>query len=137
VGGSGAFPNGTKVTVGGCVGTVIGRDPSDGGVIMVAVSDAPAPVMARESALCLTTLEKKDIVLIIGGELLDLTAQLIGIDGTDAILKMDGSLDIRIIGLHHCAAFNPEWALMIPPPPSPVVIADDDDWEHYNPAQYK
>ena len=51
---------------------------------------------------------KKDNVRIIGGNdplLVGSTCLLIGIDGADAIVKVDNTLDIKIIALRHCAPY--------------------------------
>jgi hypothetical protein len=105
---------------------------------MVHVPGAADPVLVHNSALWHATALKRDTVRIITGPHRYRTALVIGIDGTDAIAKMDDNLDILIIGLDNCAAFDPAWALLAPPP-SPVVITDDEDGDgpRYDPAQFQ
>ena len=48
---------------------------------------------------------KKDNVRIIGGELVGRTGLLLGIDGDDAIVKVDDTLDIKILQLRFCVPY--------------------------------
>jgi len=46
---------------------------------------------------------KKDSIIIINGDLMNSTGTLIGVDGTDGIVKMDTTNDIKIVELRSCA----------------------------------
>lgn len=46
---------------------------------------------------------KKDAIVIIHGDLANNTGTLIGVDGTDGIVKMDTTNDIKIVELRSCA----------------------------------
>ena len=58
--------------------------------------------MAREE-LEIVRPSKKDKLIIIKGELMGNTGTLIGIDGTDGIVKMAANADIKILDLEICA----------------------------------
>ena len=46
---------------------------------------------------------KKDKLIILKGELAGQSGTLIGIDGTDGIVKLAGNSDIKILDLESCA----------------------------------
>jgi hypothetical protein len=53
---------------------------------------------------------KKGRTMIIEGPLAGQTGQVIGIDGHDAIVKMDDNLDIKLIKYSLCAQYTPSVA---------------------------
>jgi len=52
--------------------------------------------------------QKKDTVIIVGGEYKGLSGSLIGIDGGDGIVKTHANLDIKIVELHRLAKIRPD-----------------------------
>jgi len=62
-------------------------------------------IMVPSSELEIVRPRKSDHVKILGGSYLGRTCKLIGIDGLDAIVKIDGNLDVKILDLALLAKF--------------------------------
>ena len=91
-----------------CVGTVIERT---GSMLTIAplvpgmrTFFAPADTVLPAPAV------NKDNVRIIGGNdphLVGSTGLLLGIDGTDGIVRVDNTIDIKIVAVRFCAPYTP------------------------------
>ncbi len=106
---------------------------------MVVVTGGAAPMLVRGSVLSLATPVKNDAVHVMTGPHRDRSELLIGTDLLDAVFKMDDNMEILIIELRRCAAFNPAWASLTHPLPQIVLSDDEDDadWPRYDPALYQ
>ena len=60
-------------------------------------------VVVTHSELELVVPKKTDRIKIVSGELRRSTGKLIGIDGADGIVKMDDTLDIKILDMSSLA----------------------------------
>lgn len=49
---------------------------------------------------------KKDAIKILAGEQRGQTGQLLGVDHSDGIVKLDANLDIKILALEHLARLH-------------------------------
>jgi hypothetical protein len=68
------------------------------------VGDGGAQVVDfKRNELDVVTPVKKDQIIIIHGDLINSTGILIGVDGTDGIVKMSTTGDIKIVELRSCA----------------------------------
>lgn len=56
-------------------------------------------VIAMPSEMEIIPPKKSDKIKIMGGSLRGLTGKLIGVDGTDGIVRIDDSLDVKILDL--------------------------------------
>lgn len=73
----------------------------DGGykVQLASATDAVDFVTAQLADLDLIAPRKGDNIKIVSGEFRGLTGKLIGIDGNDGIVKLDGNMDIKILDM--------------------------------------
>lgn len=62
-------------------------------------------IMALPSELEIIPPRKSDRVKIVGGQYRGSTGKLIGIDGSDGIVKIDDNLDVKILDLALLAKF--------------------------------
>ncbi|AEE82631.1 putative protein [Arabidopsis thaliana] len=82
------------------------RDVSDGMCkVSLGSGGEGDTIMVPSSELEIVRPRKSDHVKILGGSYLGLTCKLIGIDGLDAIVKIDGNLDVKILDLALLAKF--------------------------------
>jgi len=75
----------------------------DGASYGVEVDPSEALVKVRREEIEVVRPAKKDRLVIVKGELQGHTGTLIGIDGTDGIVKMTTNSDIKILDLKSCA----------------------------------
>ncbi|XP_010424426.1 PREDICTED: putative transcription elongation factor SPT5 homolog 1 [Camelina sativa] len=82
------------------------RDVSDGTCkVSLGSSGEGDTIMALPSELEIVPPRKSDRVKIVGGQFRGSTGKLIGIDGSDGIVKIDDNLDVKILDLAILAKF--------------------------------
>jgi hypothetical protein len=75
----------------------------DAYAVVIVGADGVRVVECSRRELEPTTPGKKDAIVILHGDLVHSTGVLIGVDGTDGIIKMDTTNDIKIVELRSCA----------------------------------
>ena len=74
--------------------------PQDGGCrVGLGSSGNGETVTASSSEIEVIVPRKSDKIKIMGGALRGATGKLIGVDGTDGIVKVDDTLDVKILDL--------------------------------------
>ncbi|CAL9232015.1 unnamed protein product, partial [Arabidopsis halleri] len=73
--------------------------------VSLGASDEGDTIMVTPSELKIVRPRKNDHVKILGGSYLGFTGKLVGIDGLDAIVKIEDNIDIKILALAIVATF--------------------------------